>query len=365
MPHNQRLSRTKLAQILRVTLPLKTGPLPLCLEMSINRGPADGALLVGPATFTVSADSSDTDGSINKVDFFDNGELVATGTPSGNNHFFVTEQNVSFGPHTLIAVATDNGGRQNVSTAINVIVNGAANVTITSPSSGALYAPGANISMAVNASHPSGIINKVEFFSNGNSVGIGTPEGSDRYTATFSIAEPGIYSIAAVASDSSGITTTSTAINLTVDALPTITIDSPVNGTVFPSSTNISVTATAQSPSSPIARVDFYANGDLIGSATNIVTNRFILTWRHIPNGILSLTAVATDTLGVTAQSTGITIGVNTPVPSPGEFIWFDDTLPAGAIKHADGERRLVLGQLESCRAFRLGRTPIQKLWAT
>ncbi|HEY3104654.1 MAG TPA: Ig-like domain-containing protein, partial [Pyrinomonadaceae bacterium] len=299
--------------------------------------PQTGALYVGPTNITINMIATDADGTISKVEVFDNGDLIGEATPLGNGQYVIIKQSASFGNHSLLAVATDNGGRQNISNAANVIVNGSASVSVTTPSAGTLIAPGANVTVSASASHPSGIINKVEFFANGQSIGVGSP-GGGQYSVGWNSVTQGIYALVAVATDGSGITTTSAPVTVTVDSPPTVTMTTPSDGSVFPSSTNISVSATAQSAGGAIARVDFYANGLLIGSASDVGTDKFTATWRQVPDAVYSLTAVASDSLGVSTTSPAITIGVNTPSPRPGEFIWFDDALPPGAVKHADGD---------------------------
>jgi uncharacterized repeat protein (TIGR01451 family) len=298
--------------------------------------PQSGALFVSPTNVTINATASDSDGMISKVEFFDNGQLIGEGTPTGNNQYVITKQNGSFGEHSLIAVATDNGGRQNISNAANVIVNGLASVTITTPSAGALFAPASAVTVRANANHPSGIINKVEFFANGESIGLGSLASGSQYNVAWNNPNDGIYALVAVATDGSGITTTSAPVTATVDTPPTVTMTTPADGSLFPSLTNISVSATAEGAHASIARVDFYANGIPIGSATDVGTDKFTATWRHLADGFYSITAVATDSLGVSTTSAPITVGVNTTSPQAGEFIWFDDTLPPGAIEHGE-----------------------------
>jgi len=59
-----------------------------------------------------------------------------------------------------------------------------------------------------------------------------------------------------------------------------------------------------------IRRVDFYDNGVLLGSATDIATESFRFTWRNIPAGQHTLKAVAVDDLGVSESSKPITVNV-------------------------------------------------------
>jgi len=295
---------------------------------SVNiTSPSNGAMFVGPLSLTLSAQAADTDGSITGVDFYDNDQLI--GTSTAGSPYSITKPNVSCGNHTFVAVATDNGGRKSAST-VNVIVNGSATVSITSPSSQAIFTPGSTINLAANASSSSGL-SKIEFFANSGLIG----EGS---TVTWSDVSAGFYSIVAVVTDSAGVTTMSVPVDITVGSPPTVTMALPVNGAIFPSLTNISVSADAHSNTSSITRVDFYANGKLIGSANNVGTDKFTFTWRDLSDGFYSMSAVATDNLGLSTTSAPITIGVNTPSTQPGEFIWFDDDVPAGAVKHADGD---------------------------
>jgi Tol biopolymer transport system component len=300
--------------------------------------PQTGALIVGPTNIAVTMMATDSDGSISKVEVFDKGELIGEATPTGNNQYLISEQNASFGNHSLIAVATDNGGRQNLSNAAVVIINGPANVGVTSPSAGALFAPTSNVVVTASASNPSGIINRVEFFANGESIGQGGLVSGSQYSVAWNNLNNGIYALVAVATDGSGITTTSAPVTVTVDSPPTVTMTGPGDGSVFPSLTNINVSAIADSAHASIARVDFYGNGILVGSASDVGTARFTATWRHLADGLYSLTAVATDSLGVSTSSAAITIGVNTATPRAGEFIWFDDAPPAGAAMPTDDE---------------------------
>jgi uncharacterized repeat protein (TIGR01451 family) len=319
--------------------------------------PVTGTMVVGPTNVTINAVASDVDGTITKVEFFDNGEFIGTGAPGAGNSYSVTKvisacqstanpegnhpmhaEETPCSVHTFRAVATDNGGRQNVSTPIDVIVNGTATVSITNPTSGAFFSPNSQITLGATASHPSGFLSEVEFFANGQSLGHGTSNGASQYTLTLDNVSAGGYSIFAVARDGSGISTMSAPINITVGTPPTVTMTTPADGTVFPSLTNISVSATAQSAHGSIVRVDFYANGILIASASDVGTNQFTATWRHLADGFYSVTAIATDNLGVSNTAAPITIGVNTPTPRPGEFIWFDDSLPPGAVKHTESE---------------------------
>lgn len=273
--------------------------------------PKSGDLFVGPADITIKAKAFDSDGTVAKVEFLDNGELIGTAVPSADNSIVITERNVSFGYHSILAVVTDNGGRQNVSNAANIIVNGSAIVKILTPVQGTVIEPGSNVKITAQASHPSGLISKLELLVNGEFVGEAAPIGEHQYKLELDKPHRALYSIVAVGTDGSGITTTSTPVNITVTKPPTVSIINPSDGALFPSLYNINITAKAMSAEGSIDKVDFYANNVLIGTARDVGTDQFMMTWRRLPDGVHILTAVATDELGVTRKSEPVKITVS------------------------------------------------------
>jgi chitinase len=81
--------------------------------------PANGAVFAPGINIQLSADASDSDGTITKVEFFDGSTKIGedTTTPYG-----VTLTNAAAGSHTLTARATDNGGAMTTSAAVTVTV---------------------------------------------------------------------------------------------------------------------------------------------------------------------------------------------------------------------------------------------------
>jgi uncharacterized repeat protein (TIGR01451 family) len=279
--------------------------------------PKTGALFVGPANITINATTSDADGTVAKVEFFDNGRLVGSVLPSANGRTIFPARDVTFGAHSIVAVATDNQGRQNTSNAANIIVNGAALVKIVSPTGKCLIAPGSDLVLVVQASHPSGLINKVEVIANGELLGEAAVSGENEYKLELKKIQRALYSIVAIATDASGVTTTSTPVKITVTKPPVVTIVKPSEGASFPSLYNINVTANAIATDGSIMKVDFYSNGDLIGTANDVGTERFMITWRQLPDGVHSLTAVATDELGASSKSEPVKISVGKQSSKP------------------------------------------------
>ncbi|OGA47800.1 MAG: hypothetical protein A3G24_21770 [Betaproteobacteria bacterium RIFCSPLOWO2_12_FULL_62_13] len=86
--------------------------------------PPNGASFNAPASVTLAATASDTDGSIQKVEFFHGGtNLIAT--VSAPPYTF-DWQNVQAGGYTLTAVATDNLGGATISSPVSITVNAVA-----------------------------------------------------------------------------------------------------------------------------------------------------------------------------------------------------------------------------------------------
>lgn len=84
-------------------------------------GPTAGASFTAPATITLTASASDSDGTIAKVEFFSGNTLIGTATTSP---YSVTWSNVLAGTYSLTAVATDSGNASTTSTAVSIDVIG-------------------------------------------------------------------------------------------------------------------------------------------------------------------------------------------------------------------------------------------------
>ena len=84
--------------------------------------PSNGATYTEPATITVSASASDSDGSVTKVDFYAGSTLIGTATTSP---YTITWSGVPAGNYSLTAVATDNDGLTATSAAVSVTVSAA------------------------------------------------------------------------------------------------------------------------------------------------------------------------------------------------------------------------------------------------
>ena len=273
--------------------------------------PKMGEMFVGPVDITVRATASDSDGTIAKVEFFDNGELIGLGTSTDGKHFQINERNVPYGRHNLWVQVTDDGGRQGSSNGATIItVNGVANVRVASPNEGSIITPGSNLTLRANALLPSGVITRVEFFANEQLLGEGALTTSGEYTFSWRDIARSTYAITAVATDGSGITTTSAPVEIVVSSPPLVTVVVPAAESHIAEGTNLSIRVKAIQPEGTIVKVDYYVDDLLIGVARDISTEYFLLTWRDAKRGTHSLRAVATNDLGITGKSPAVKIVV-------------------------------------------------------
>jgi hypothetical protein len=271
--------------------------------------PKDRALFKGNTQVTFEADAKDPDGTVSGVIFYDNGKAAGTGITTDGRIFTCTLQGLTLGQHTIWAVATDNGGRSNESTASTIIVNGAAEVSMGLPREGALIEPNSIITLSANATDPSGDIAKVEFFANDRLIGEGKLAKQNQYTLDWKL-ERSTYSIVAVVTNSAGVTTTSSAVTVTVSKEPVVSLVDPSTRRRLIGPTNVSLEALATQFDGSIKRVDFYANDKLIGSASDDATERFLVTWRGVTPGEYTLKAIAVNDLGVSVSSKTVNITV-------------------------------------------------------
>src|SRR5436190_7589745 len=99
--------------------------------------PANNATFTAPATITINATASDTDGTVAKVEFFQGATKLGEDTTTPYSFVW---SGVAAGGYSLTAKATDNAGATATSNGVNITVNAVSNnnppitPTITEPS---------------------------------------------------------------------------------------------------------------------------------------------------------------------------------------------------------------------------------------
>jgi polygalacturonase len=102
--------------------------------------PANGANFTAPATVTVTASATDSNGTVNRVEFYRNGALIGADATSP---YSLVMSNLAAGSYSLSAKATDNAGASTTSPSVSISVT-STSVTqlsppiITAPTNGAM-----------------------------------------------------------------------------------------------------------------------------------------------------------------------------------------------------------------------------------
>ena len=91
---------------------------------------------------------------------------------------------------------------------------------------------------------------------------------------------------------------------------PSVSLTAPANGAYFGAPASISLSATAGESGGTIAKVDFFSGTTQVGESTGAP---YQFVWSGVAAGAYTLTAVATDTLGVTGTSNAVAVTVVAP----------------------------------------------------
>jgi uncharacterized protein (DUF2141 family) len=282
--------------------------------------PMSGSTFPAPATLSVAAAASDSDGQVVGVDFYAGAQLIGSDTSSP---YSVTWSNVASGSYSLTAVARDDSGAKAASAPVAITVGGTGDskppvVSITAPSTGATFNAPINLIVSAAASDTDGTVSKVSFYAGTQLIG---SDSTSPYSATWNSAPAGTHTLTAVAFDNSGASTSSAPVSVTIKATnaPSVTLTAPVQGAGFTAPASITLTANASDSDGTIAAVDFYAGTYLIGSDT---TSPYSASWSNVAPGSYTLKAVARDNSGLKTTSAGVSINVAGTVAAPGFTIF-------------------------------------------
>ncbi len=234
-------------------------------------GPTNSTLSA-PATVALVATASDPDGTVMKVEFYDNATKVGQKTSAP---YSLTLSNVPAGMHTYTAVAIDNQAATNTSSALVVNVtaeNIAASVTLLTPTNNFTATQTVHIAFSASASDPDGFITKVEYYRGATKLGQAT---AAPYSFTASNFVAGTNLVYALAYDNQGTTTASADATVIVFDRTAPVINCSSNRLVSCASTNgtpvnFTVTATDNNDSS-VTVVCNPASGSLFSPGTNVV----------------------------------------------------------------------------------------------
>ena len=293
-------STNAVTQSAPVHITARTNQIPTVFVPTPEGGPS---FAVG-SNINITANASDSDGTITEVKFYANSQLIGTDTTAP---YSATWNNVQGGSYTIFATARDNDNGLGYSNYRDIRVgNSNPSVVLTGPSSFAQFDAPASIPITASAFDSDGTITQVEFFADGNVVGIDTTEP---FSFAWNNVPAGDYDLVVQATDNAGATATSTHILVRVfEDLPQVSITTPAQNAHYEAPASIVIQSTASS-SSLITSVWYYANGQNIGVMNN--GPNFTMTWSGVLAGTYTLTAEAWDQNQAIGHSAPVTITVS------------------------------------------------------
>ena len=261
--------------------------------------PTADAQYLAPATIPIQADARDTDGTVSKVEFFNNGFLLGSAT---NAPYGFAWTNVPYGSYVLTARATDNLGLRAVSSPVRITVAAPPFVALQAPADLASFAEPATLLLEANAFDLDGSVTAVDFFAGTQLLGtLANPP----YQLTWSNVVKGHYPLTARATDNLGIISTSAPVTIDVTVPPSVTITSPAQGASFHEPAIILIQVDAADVDGSVVGVDFFAGDVRLGTAASAP---YEFAWSPVPAGSYALTAIAQDNLGISSISAPVNV---------------------------------------------------------
>jgi len=188
-----------------------------------------------------------------------------------------------------------------------VYPNTSPTVSVTSPATNAKNNAPASVTITADAADVDGTVAKVEFYQGNIKLG---ESSTAPYSFTWDNVAAGAYVLTAKATDNSGAVTTSTAVNITVNALPVISITSPVDNASYNALANITINVDATDTDGSVSKVEFFQGATKLGE---VLTAPYSFDWNGVVAGTYTITAKATDNDGVSTTSTVVNLSVVCP----------------------------------------------------
>jgi len=281
---------------------------------------------IGSSGTMVAVDASSASGRIGKVELYVDGTLLETNT--AYPYTFSWTPTVA-GNYKLAALAYDDKNNALASDVVSVDVVTPPTVSITSPTSGSTVAGGSALQVSVAATSNNGYPVEVQLFDDDKFVGSATIAAAGAAaTITFSPTQktaddgsaiPSV--IYALASDPLGLSNKSVTISLNVTSggsstspvkgiAPTVSLVSPVAGSVLAVNAAVALAASAADADGHITSVQFFVGGESVGTTTQYP---YKASWTPTNLGAYTIVAKATDNDANVVSSTGIQITVIDP----------------------------------------------------
>ena len=276
--------------------------------------PSTGAQLTSGSSITITANATDVNGSVTKVEFFDGATKLGEDLTSPYSFIW---NNAVAGAHTLTVKATDNQNNVTTSAAVNITLvspDTAPTVSITGPGNNTQFTDGTPVTITATAADTNGSVAKVEFFDGNTKLG---EDVTNTYSFTWNNIPAGTHIITVKATDNQNNVTTSSSITIVVgnaNVAPLVAIAAPLENSEFTTGSSISITASASDSDGSVTKVEFFDGTTKLGED---LTAPYTFIWNNVPEGSYSLNAVATDNENGVTTSESIAISVTDALGNP------------------------------------------------
>ena len=301
--------------------------------------PPNGTEFRNPTNIVLTADASDADGAVVRVDFFVDAMLVGSTTNSPYSaRWGVTSAGavMAQGTHTLTAKATDNLGAITISQPVTVTVTRTPIIQVYATDSHAsevgtdtgtftiyrrentnqditvYYAVGGTASNGTDYSTLSGSVTIPAGMPSATLIVQPLADGPDPEPSVETV----VLALLPDAAYQAGSPTQAVVYiynEITTNVPPSVHLVTPTNGAAFKVPAVVTLTAEASDPDGVVTKVDFLVNNVMIGTRTN---SPYTLLWTNTAAGYYVLNAKATDNRGATTLSTPVGVRATT-VPAP------------------------------------------------
>ena len=285
-------------------------------QIQVSSNSAPSVSLIGPSAGTVINEGGGAiiepgaSSNVVRVQLWRGPTLLAEQTAAP---FTFTLAQLAAGSYSLFARAIDNFGVSADSNIIIFSINAFPVVSINTPAQLSEFTAPANIPISVTATDADGTIQRVELYSSANLIATLT---SPPYTFNWANVPAGSYSISAKAFDNVGASATQNNFSRTITVkapvatgnVPTVVMTSPNTGATYAAPALVALQADAASVNSTISKVEFFAGSVKIGEST---AAPYKYVWINAPAGLHSLSAKATDALGISSTFSTVNVAVS------------------------------------------------------
>jgi uncharacterized protein (DUF2141 family) len=260
--------------------------------------------LVAPASIVLGAEVTANGHTISKVQFFSGSSVIGEDNSAPYNF---TWSNVAAGTYAVRARLVYDGGSVMDTAAASVAVeNPPPVIALNALSPTTLVAP-ASIVLGAEVTANGHTISKVQFFSGSNLVG---EDSSAPYNVTWSNVAAGTYAVKArLVYDGGTVMDTAAAAVTVQELLPVVALTSPTAGATYTPPGQFTITAAVTPNGQSISKVQFFANGLLIGERSSAP---YSINWSSVVSGTWALEAKAAYGDSKSVTSTPVTVIVGT-----------------------------------------------------